>query len=340
MTRAFVCLFLCVLILSAQSAQSLSLPGSNAPVFLSSNPAYPGPNETVTLTLTSTALDLSRSDITWVVDGRTTQGVGMTTIDISTGPLGSETSVAATAEALDGSSGGVEATIRPAQLDLIWESDSYVPPFYSGRALAGSNATIHLVALPWFKDDAGTVMPSTIDYQWYRDDTLLKNVSGFNRTSVQLPGPPLFGSATYRVEATSFDGEIHASAEVTIAATDPSLSLYENHPLFGILFHRAIQNNSRSPEIEQTVTAVPYFAHIRSLKDPSLEFSWRANGEDLTPDITSPESLTINARGYEGVVKLDITALSLNDIAMHATGVWNIFFGTSETLLNNVFTTH
>jgi len=42
-----------------------------------------------------------------------------------------------------------EIVIEPAQLDILWEStDSYVPPFYEGKALPSIESTIKVVALP------------------------------------------------------------------------------------------------------------------------------------------------------------------------------------------------
>ncbi len=334
MTRAFTFLFSLVLtacMCTLVSAQSLSL---EKPITLQISPENPEPHEMVHLTIQSYAIDLNRSDITWRAnDTVIAQGAGIKEATFTTGDAGEETTIVVTAIDPDEEVGRVVASVIPTEVDLLWDSDSYVPPFFKGRTPAGTGANVHLYAAARFPTLKGVfVSDSDIIYTWSQNGTILGSKSGRGRSSITIPGPALFGADSVKVDAETVDKTMRGSATAQIPAADTHLVLYENHPLFGILFHRAIIGDVNTKEKEQKVTVVPYFAHITSPSDPSLSYDWHVNDTRIAPDPHNPETLTIAANNYNGPASIALTLSSASDILMHATGLWSLIFSDTSSL--------
>jgi hypothetical protein len=121
------------------------------------------------------------------------------------------------------------------------------------------------------------------------------------------------------VDAAAADGSLQAESILRLSDTKPRIKLYENHPLFGILFGQALGVSTFIPDNEMTFAAVPYFAPVKSTSDRNLEYDWSVNGQAITvADAAHADQLTINAASSSG---LALIALDLS----HAT---NFFFGS------------
>lgn len=316
---------MCVLVLAPVMSHAEPTPFDYRPITLILSPEYPQPGDSVRMTVASYALDLDRSTITWQANGKTlAKGVALKEFTITAGNLGTATDVTVTAVDPAGFSGSADAHISPAQIDLLWSSDSYTPPFFKGRKLPGTGSHITAYALVRFLNKGTPIAENNIIYTWYRDDTLVSAVSGRGKSRAVLPGPS-FGSGTVRVVAETVDGSEHAEASVPINARDPEVALYENHPLFGILYHRAIVGDVNTIEKELHVTAVPYFA--RTTDPGTLSYEWGVNAVAITPDSENPQTLTLTASGYTGPADISLTVTNPADILMRSLGAWRLIFG-------------
>ncbi len=338
MFARILCISACVLFVattaSAQTSSSL-IPFSNPnkPVLMRMDPAQPAPMQAVRLSLQSASLDLERSIIRWYSNGvLISEGDALKEITIVTPYLGERVEVEAKVSGSEGE-GAVTTTIAPVEIDILWSVNSYVHPFYKGRTLAGTNATVRAYALVRFANASGALVPeSNIIYTWYRNNTLLESRSGRGKSSISVPGPELFGTDILTVRAESVDKYYSGESSATIKATDPNVLLYENHPLFGVLFHRAIVGPVNTMETEQKVTAVPYFSLTSTPNDSSLLYEWNVNGNGLTPDPNEPQTLTITAQSYTGPAFIELLVSNARDILMRASGEWQLNFGASDSL--------
>lgn len=303
---------------------------------LSLSPARPTPGQTVQLSIKTFAIDLLRSNVVWYANDREiARGPDVTEASVVAGPLGSETRIFVTAEDEEGTVAIAEAVIRPTEIDLLWEADSYVPPFYAGRVMPGTNSPIRLQALTRFKTtDGKTLADSDIIYTWYRNTTIA--AEGRGKSTVILPGPQLFDMETLRVVAVSADRTLSGEASVTLSGRDPPIMLYENHPLFGILYHRSLEPGATTMEIEQKVSAVPYFARINSPSDAGLAYEWSVNGSRIEPNPREPQTLTIAAGGYSGPVDIGLELTSMSDVLMRSTGAWQLIFGEQSSFFGGL----
>lgn len=312
------------------SYAQVALTGLERPLDLKMTPEHPAAGDTVTLTVSSYGVDLERSQIVWYADKKEmARGTALTSTTVDAGTLGSAKEITVIAEETDGLIGSATATVRPTEVDLLWESDSYSPPYFRGRTLSGTNATIRAQAVVRFiRADGSTIPEEDIIYSWYKGTTRI--LSGRGKSSMITTGPSLFGNETLAVAAESADGLYHGRASVNITGVDPNIELYENHPLFGVLYHRALLNDATTLESELRVSAVPYFAHVTAPQDSSLVYEWRHGTTDITPDPKHPETLTINAQGYQGTATIDLRLTSLTDLFLRASGAWNITFSDAN----------
>ncbi len=308
----------------------------DAEMTLSIVPESPRPGETVQLTLTSSSLDLNRSTITWYAnDSVVASGEGLHEARLVAGALGVQTTVRATATSEDGTTGTVSGRITPAEIDLIFEGTSYVPPFYKGRSLPGTGGEIRVYALVRFNKSSAAVEKDII-YTWYRNGTLLSNASGRGKSRLILSSTARFDTDTIRVVAESPSTRSYASETLVIPRKEAKVLLYENHPLFGILFHRAIIGDVNTNERQQKVSAYPFYSNVGIPQESTLAYAWKVNNIEVPPSTTEPNALTIEVNDFLGPANIELSLVSSKDLFMHAEKSWRILFGeTISTLFDS-----
>ena len=303
--------------------------GESPTVTITMSPQSPRPGDTVILSLESPLLDLAGSSITWYKDGSViAQGLDVLNATIIAGPLGHATNVSVAVQAADGTSATAAVAIVPTQVDLLVDSDSYVPPFYQGRALPSAGTNIRLQAIPHFKRaDGSSVAPTDITYTWKQDDRVLGSLSGRGKSSAILPAATLYGTSDIEVDAMSVDGVLSGRATVALPSTEPLITLYEDSPLLGLTYYRAIGGQSAMNDTEMTFAAVPYFAQARSANDPRLVYGWSVNGSNVAPSASDPSEITLNTTHSNGTATLGLEVTHTTNIYMDSKGSWGIMLG-------------
>lgn len=307
---------------------------AGARIFLFLSPEYPGPNEPVRISLESTLIDLARSEIVWYVNNKVfKQGIGVKDADILVGPLGSKTGISVTAQTPDGENASGVTVISPAEVDLLWESDSYVPPFYRGRALPSHGTSVRMHAIARFRPAGSAQIPeNNILYTWKRNGSTVGSASGRGRSSVIFPSPALFSTDIIEVNAAAADGTGSGTGRAQISSIEPVLALYQNHPLFGIMYHRAFDGTIALLDTEATFSAVPYFAEAESPDDARLIYSWNVNGNDIPADVLKPSELTVNAGKSNGLAQIALSITHAANLAMRSSGEWSAAFGANDNV--------
>jgi hypothetical protein len=220
----------------------------------------------------------------------------------------------------------------PSPIDILVDSDSYVPPFYRGRALPSAGTTIRLQAIPYFKSADGSSVPtSDIIFTWKQDDRVVGNVSGLGEASVILPAALLYGTTDIEVDAQSADNASFGTATVSVPSIVPPLTLYEDNPLLGITYYRAMSGDMAIADTEMTFAVVPYFAQAQSLNDPQFTYAWTVNGSSISPDPQDPSEITLNATNSTGVATIGLSLSRSDNIFLNSTGTWQLTLGTAAS---------
>src|SRR6185436_5900271 len=119
--------FLGVLTVEAASVSSISI---------NLSPQNPAPHENTNITLNSYANNLDTVPITWYVNGtNTAYGIGKKTFSVNAPAAGSQLSVVAHVGLPEGAI-DARVVLAPSVMVVLWQAnDSYVPPFYRGKAM-------------------------------------------------------------------------------------------------------------------------------------------------------------------------------------------------------------
>jgi hypothetical protein len=279
--KIFYGLFLLFLIpILNLSAQSTDAGGTF--VNISVNPANPAPGEQVQVSLQSFSLDLDRSLITWSVNGveKKTEN-GSKDYFIQAGPAGKMMTVSAKIKNQD-KTFTKEASFIPAGVDLIFQSFSYTPPFYKGKALNPSQGNIVVVAFPEIFSQTGKKYSTKeLIYSWRRDDLVQASASGVGKNSFTFSGSVPVRDEQVSVTVSTLDQTITANNNLTITTDQPKIIFYENSPVYGIMLNKAIKNTVKMLTDEFGVIAVPYFYSVGYAATPDLDYLWSLNGQKV-----------------------------------------------------------
>jgi len=336
MTRTLIALLFGVLLSAAMPAFAQVNPTYSAALTISSDPSYPTPNSFVELTAESPLLDLQDSTIQWTVNG-SPAGTGES-VRVAVGALGRPTNVQVSVTGATGSDSAT-LTIIPASIDLLWESDSYVPPFYKGRAQPGSGSSVRVLAIPHFVNGSGALVPSSsLQFTWKLNGAVDRAQSGLGESSAVFPAASLYGNDTIDVTVKTSDGSIAAESSVAVQTQDPQLALYEDNPLFGVMYHAALSSIGSASESETSFVAVPYFADAVSANDHSLAYQWTVNGSSVAADPLDPSEITIKAQSA-GTANVSLSLAKPTDPFFAASGQWQINFSNAAGGTGNVFRT-
>jgi hypothetical protein len=138
------------------------------------SPENPSPNEDTSITLNSYSNNLNNVLIQWLVNGKTMlSGVGKKTLSIKAPKENGEYMVSATLDLPDGKT-SIRVVVRPSSMVMLWQAtDSYIPPFYKGKALPTPESEVRVVAMPEIKSSSKNtswIDPKNLTYTWQKDN--------------------------------------------------------------------------------------------------------------------------------------------------------------------------
>jgi hypothetical protein len=248
---------------------------------ISINPQNPEPGQIVKITINSFSFDINRSKNTFYIDGvKKKTEIGLKEFSVEAGKNGQKTTIKATAETTQGSVKEIEISFTPAVVDLIYEFLSYTPPFYKGKALNPNQGIVLVTAMPELIKISGVKIPAQdIIYSWKRNGKIDQNVSGLGKNTLFFQGTVPIRDSLVEVMASSLDNSVFASKQINITNDDPKIIFYEDSPIYGIMFNKAISGNVRMLADEFKVKVFPYFMSVGYAQSPDLNYKWSINNK-------------------------------------------------------------
>lgn len=312
--------FACVILIS------FALPKPAAAQFAASaslavEPAFPAPLTNVSVSLEAYTMNTVGATITWFVNGTEMKASrNARTISVTTGALGEKMAVNATIAMPNGIPFTVKTVITPAVVDLILESDTYIPAFYRGRALPSGESTIHAVAIPQV---GKSVSPSSLTYKWEYSGSVLLGGPVRGKQSIDIT-MSRFSDNYLTVTVMDQAGQAIAQKSLLLNPTDPELHFYEDNPLRG-LHERAIDDGFMLIGDETTIYGEPYFMHT-DLSQRSVGFTWSVNGEKTSFQNQDPHTITLRRSGGRGSADVELKALTTETIPQYLRRAFSITF--------------
>jgi len=296
-------------------------------------PEAPEPFQKVTMTLISFSVDLDRASISWSLNGKKAlSGVGEKEFSFLAGGVGEAKRVDITIRTPVSETITKNYTIIPGEIPLLWEAiESYTPPFYKGKALPSSEASIRVVAIPKMKNGGVEVKPENLIYEWKRNNKSVSGSSGYGRnTFVFKAGYPLTNEKI-EVFAETVDGRSVAKNQIIITIGEPLLYFYENRPLEGVYYERAIPERVILDTGEIAAVAEPYFFSALGRMKKDLLFSWLLNEKEIPGSENDQGSVVLRApSGVEGIAELVAIVAHKTKVLQEKDARVLIQFGTTQ----------
>lgn len=267
-------------------------------------PETPGTNETVTAELSSLLVDVNRMLITWFVDGEVVKsGFGETEISFSTGEQGEITSVEAYVQVDNSSAVRKWTRISPSDLDIMWEADTYTPPFYRGKALPSPESFIKIVGIPNVRNESSQKLENDMVFNWELNGKNLPEASGFGKNPLILRNDFLSREERIELEVIHKDGLTKAKSKILIPIVEPEVVVYEQ---------KTYLRRANTALIDQTgerliFSAEPYYFSTKRELLNLLRFNWFMNGKTILERTSDKKNeLVANAPSKGTVTELGV----------------------------------
>lgn len=295
---------------------------------VSFSPQNPGAFQDVTITTDSDYLDLNRYNTSWFVDGtRVAEGVGQRKITFKTKGYGQQTSIVILVQLPDQV---IKKTLsfKPQDMTLTWEAvDSYVPPFYQGKALLPREGIVKAVAIPNFSDGTGPQNDPTEDvYDWSRNENTDNDASGYGKDSYSFKNSNLRDSEDIGVTASNTDDSDEASQTITVNTYTPKILFYQKDDTTGITDPVAKTSIDLAAN-SSTIVAQPFFFSTIQNNPNPLTYDWTMNDTPITlADPNSNNSVDLQNPGGSGTATLGLDMSNPNSLFQSALAQLSISF--------------
>lgn len=246
------------------------------------HPKIPGPNETIKVSLEGFSIDLDRSTIVWYIDGvpqnSMETGVGRREVTLTTKNIGQKTVVDIAIFTLSGSKFDKQVIIDPIGVDLIWEADTYTPPFYRGKALPTNKSLVSVIAIPQIQESDN----STFIYTWTEDRfNLNKSQSGYKKNILRTLSAESPLQKPIDIEIKTLSGDKKALRRINIPAFEPEIRFYQSNPLLGTNYNHTLKDTLLVNTDEFTIRAEPYFMSNDEFDDQTITYIWKYNRQEI-----------------------------------------------------------
>ncbi|MDD2935446.1 MAG: hypothetical protein PHX25_03150 [Candidatus Pacebacteria bacterium] len=295
----------------------------------------PGPNEEVSISIENYSINLYTSQISWYKNNILVEkGVGKKSFSFSVGELGTSDTITVIVLTKDGKQFIKSKTFVPAEVDLIWESNSYTPPIYKGKTITPYRAVVKLVAIPNFiNQDGSKINDDELMYVWKKDWKIINGSQGIGKNVLYFDMAKDFRDGVLSVEVSTTDNSVRAKTSVRINESSPKIIFYENDPLLGIIFEKALDQNLDLLKEEITISAQPFFFSKDDIKNDKLIYKWKLNSK-LLNDVVG-DFITLKKGEDKGTANLSLNIQDKNRVMQSATNVLNINFDDDRASLFN-----
>lgn len=312
--KTFLFLIIAGVLIAGKSAaaqeETINLPKLQLEDFnVSFSPEHPGANTRVSASITSYSFDLNRATVGWLIDNKIA-GSGKT-FSFITGGLGS--SLALTVAILTPNNASLRKTFyfKAVETDLLWETSSYTPPPYRGKALAPAQSLIKVAVIP----RGFGLSDSNLIYEWRRNGKNLPDSSGKNRKVLNFYAAER-GEEFIELKVSNPDKSAVAENNLRIKINSPKILFYEENPLEGPLYQQTLSNDFALKKPELILRAEPYFFSKRAL--PIVSYEWTMNDKKIEPP-KKPNVLNLAVpSGQKGISFIKLNMENLKNILERA----------------------
>jgi len=243
-------------------------------------PDNPRPDQAVSAKVISYQFDVDRSEINWILDGKTIAGgQGKKTADFVLPSLGKESILTVNIVTNQGVKTSKTKKFSGSDIDFLWQANTSVPAGYKGKALAGRKTYVKITALPHLYSASGAISRSNLVYDWTFNYKNLPDDSGAGKNTLLIRmndmGDYVVGvKVSTKDKRASFQKYLHLSAE----GVSPKLVFYADDPLEGPFYAKALGSKIALKIKDINIRAETYFFNQ---EDGKTTYRWSMNGKSV-----------------------------------------------------------
>jgi hypothetical protein len=272
-------------------------------LFVSISPQYPVPYGKATGSLSSSEIDLTNASLTVSINGKETYKGAARAFPIPLGAAGKIVTAQVTVS-YQGKSYSKTVSVQPQDVTIVIEPLSSAPPLYPGKPLVPLEGGVRVIAVANLKNASGETSgdPSSYSYLWTVDDVQKINSSGIGKSSTSVSSPFQYRGRDVSVVVKNSAGNLVGGAELSFSPSEPTMRIYENDPLLGILYDHALEESYSISGAENTLFAAPFSV---STAQGSPLVQWFLNGSQAQ----TGNLITLRPTGSgEGSASLSVSA--------------------------------
>lgn len=294
-------------------------------VSLDMEPLFPRPNERVSITINSFATNLDTANISYYIDGKLIKsGKGLKNFSLILGKQGTVSNLKIKMDLLDGYSIEKNIAIKPSSVDLLWEADTYTPPFFKGKRQFSHQSIVKLVAIPHILQNGVEIPENKLLYKWSKDGEILGDRNGYGRNILKIATSLISRDMIVGVEVEDPETGFSAYNEVNLSPKEPFVVFYKKDPLYGIQYQKAILSTLPLTGQEIELVAVPYFFNTEE-NGTKIKYTWTINGSDIQDgenratrifrkvgDVFGTSNVSIKVENLDKILQFGESTISVN----------------------------
>lgn len=296
-------------------------------------PTYPKPNQPVAVRVTTSSTNLDKAYFIWYLDGKETQrGYGLSSFSLLAGSIKNQQRVTVNIRKNEGGIFEKTITIKPTEVDMFYEAFTYTPPFYRGLPLFSYQSTAVIYATPRGYNANGLLIPfDQYTYTWSVNGKVDQSKSGYGINYFIYPDSIFSETARISVKVSSRDNSVSSVGTINLMPTSPSVVLYEDNPIYGVIYENAVTGTKKLDREEITISAVPFFFDKRL---GHLNFNWRANGSLIKQE--SQSSITFRQDAdVNGTADVSVEVKNKDKILQNSVSNFFLVFGEEAKRIFN-----
>jgi len=296
---------------------------------LNISPVNPRAGVSVVLTVNSDLVDLDSSRILWYINDVVRKETSNKSITIKTSEDGRPTIIRVVVETSDGLKKEIVREISPAGIDLIIEPTGYISPFYKGKPYLVGQGSVRVIAMPDISINGSKVAIKDLNFRWTQGEIILGTNSGKGKNTIVLNSTIPVRDINVGLQVSDSSGNILAETSKLIILTSPKILFYENSPLYGIFYNKAITGNYfLGTREELKVVAKPFsFSFAKDISSEAV-YAWYVNKSYVVPDEKTNEIiLKQTTTNVKGTASIQVNLKHSGKINQYSNGSFNVDFG-------------
>lgn len=210
-------------------------------------------------------------------------------------------------------------------VDLLWEAQTHLPPFFSGHSQASSESVVRAVAIAFLPSVQDRLPHEDLFFSWYHNNQLVSPASGYGQDQYSFVAAHKGGETTVAVSVSTRNKSYTATKKIVIPTVAPIVSLYAYDPLRGPSYERALNKEVTVVGREISIKAEPYYMSKERFSD--INFEWVRGNTSLIPTNPDRSIITFGVReGVRGTFDVRVKATHAFNLLQEASGLLRLSF--------------